>query len=77
MSALEIRRATRADIPAILELWNESTEHHTEGESYYQPPEGDAKIFALQMQEEIEDGSKRVAVVLHDGEMVGYHLAEK
>ncbi len=69
---MNIREATREDVPQILPVWWELMAFHAERDVYYRTCEGAEKAFANYVHDNIEKDDACVWIAEMDEEIVGY-----
>ena len=67
-----IRVATRRDVPAIVELWEELMDFHQVRDPFFTRARNGSRLFAKFVEENLRNDAACVLVATVDGKIVGY-----
>ncbi len=71
-SNLNIRKATRADLPAIIELWKELMDFHSNLDPFYSRSQAGPENFLNWIEKEMENDNGELFVADSSGKILGY-----
>jgi ribosomal protein S18 acetylase RimI-like enzyme len=69
---LKIRKATLADLPAVVELWKELMDFHSNLDSFFSRSLDGHESFRSWIEKELESDSAELFVAEFSGEVLGY-----